>query len=134
MHFFRKKNLETTPALKADPTGITPETAADYIKRGYAFYARREFAQADEDFRKAVTMEPQSTEAYYALGFNLKAMDRKDEAVKAFQKSLDLLSLLEEQNKVRAHMLNRLAKGHINQMTIGDWDLRKDFWEAENNQ
>lgn len=135
MSFFNKKNTATTPPeLKADPTAITPQTAADYLKRGYAYYARQEFPQADEDFRKALALEPESAEAHYALGFNLKALGRKEEAVTAFQQALKYIDTLEEQNKVRAHMLARLAKGHINQIVKGDWDLRKDFWGEEAEQ
>jgi tetratricopeptide (TPR) repeat protein len=131
MNFFRKKNKVVIEAPKADPTEINPENAADYVKRGYAFHARKEYAKADEDFRKAISMDSQSAEAHYGLGLNLKTQNKKEEAIKAFQQALDFMNALEEQDIIRAHMLSRITKGHINQLKKGDWDLRKEFWDRD---
>ncbi|NUM43262.1 MAG: tetratricopeptide repeat protein [Anaerolineales bacterium] len=131
MNLFRKKQTVSVATYKADPTSITPQTFEDYIKRGYAYHARQEYAPADEDFRKAISMDSSSTEAYYALGLNLKAQNRKEEATKAFQQALNFMNALEEKDTVRAHMLTRLTKGHINQLAKGDWDLRKEFWGSD---
>ena len=131
MNFFRKKNIVTVATYKADPTEINPQTAADYIKRGYAYHARQDFVKADEDLSKAISMDSSSSEAYYALGLNLKAQGRSAEAIKAFQQALDYMNKLAEQDSVRAHMLSRITKGHINQISKGDWDLRKEFWGTD---
>lgn len=131
MNFFRKKTKVEIEQPKADPAEIDPKNAADYIKRGYAYYARKEYAKAEEDTRKAISMDAKSAEGYYALGLSLKAQDKKDEAVKAFQQALDFMNALEEQDIVRAHMLTRITKGHINQLTKGDWDLRAEFWGTD---
>jgi tetratricopeptide (TPR) repeat protein len=131
MNFFRKKNQVSIATYKADPAEITPQTMADYIKRGYAYHARKDFGKADEDFRKAISMDASSSEAYYALGLNLKVQGRNEEALKAFQQALDYMNKLEEQDSVRAHMLSRITKGHINQLSTGDWDLRKEFWGTD---
>ncbi|MCB9133788.1 MAG: tetratricopeptide repeat protein [Anaerolineales bacterium] len=131
MPLFRKKQEVNVATYRADPTEIDPKTSEDYIKRGYAYHARKEFTKADADLQQAVSLDATSPEAYYALGLNLKALERKDEAIKAFQKSLELIPTLEEQNIVRAHMLTRITKGHINQLVKGDWDLRTEFWSKE---
>ncbi|GAB4581967.1 MAG: hypothetical protein Fur0022_47190 [Anaerolineales bacterium] len=128
MNFFRKKQAVTVATYTADPDAINPQTSEEYIKRGYAYHARREYTKAEADFRKAITLDPSSSEAYYALGINLKALERKDEAIQAFQQALDFINKLEEQDSVRAHMLSRITKGHINQLSKGNWDLRTEFW------
>jgi tetratricopeptide (TPR) repeat protein len=130
MSLFRRKKVEIeTP--KIEPTEIEPKSAADYVKRGYAYYARGNYEKASEDILKALSMDSQSIEAFYALGLNHKAQDRVDDAVEAFQNALNRVSALEKVDSIRAHMLSRLIKGHINQLTKGDWDLRKEFWELE---
>lgn len=130
MQLFRKKPKVASETTPIDPATIEPQSADDFIKRGYAYHARREFEQAEADFRQALALNPSSSEAYYALGLNLKAQDRKEEAVRAFQQTLDRLDQMDE-DAVRAHMLSRLAKGHINLLTKGNWDLRKEFWKFE---
>jgi len=131
MNLFRKKPPVSVATYKADPTATTPQTIAEYIKRGYAYHARQDFGKADEDFRAAISMDASSSEAYYASGLNLKIQGRKEEAIKAFQQALDYMNKLEEQDSVRAHMLSRITKGHINQLTNGDWGLRKEFWGSD---
>jgi tetratricopeptide (TPR) repeat protein len=124
---FRKKNEPAKPLI-IDPTTLTPTDAESYVKRGYAFYARGDFARAEEDFRKALSMDSTWVEAHYALALNLKAQNRPDEAVLAFQKALEHIGGVEKETPTRAHMLSRIIKGHINQLTKGNWDLRMEFW------
>lgn len=131
MNFFRKKTKVVVETPKADPSEINPENATDYIRRGYAFHARKEYSKAEEDFRKALSMDAKSHEAYYALGLNLKAQNNNEAAIQAFQQALDFMNKLEEQNATRAHMLSRITKGHINQLKKGNWDLRKEFWGTD---
>jgi tetratricopeptide (TPR) repeat protein len=131
MNFFRKKPPVSVATYQADPAATTPETFEEYLKRGYAYHARKDYAPADEDFRKAISMDASSSEAYFALGLNLKAQNRKADAIRAFQQALNFMNALEEKDTVRAHMLTRLTKGHINQLEKGDWDLRKEFWGSD---
>ncbi len=131
MNFFRKKSPLSIAVYKADPTATNPETTADYLKRGYAYHARTDYQKADTDFRKAISMDSSSSEAYFALGLNLKTLERKEDAIQAFQQALDFMNKLAEQDSVRAHMLSRLTKGHINQLTKGEWDLRSEFWGTD---
>jgi tetratricopeptide (TPR) repeat protein len=126
MNFLRKKpNIEVQ---NIDPTTIIPTDALGFINRGYAFHARGEFLLAEEDIRKALTMDSTLEEAHYALSLNLKAQNRRDEAIESFQKALERMPTLEKANPIRAHMLTRIIKGHINQLTKGNWDLRNEFW------
>lgn len=131
MPLFGKKQEVNVATYRADPTETDPKTFDDYVKRGYAYHARKDYEKADADFRQALTLDSTSSEAYYALGLNLKTLGRKNDAVKAFQQALDYINKLEEQDTVRAHMLTRITKGHINQLVKGDWDLRKEFWGSD---
>jgi tetratricopeptide (TPR) repeat protein len=131
MNFFQKKSPLSVAVYKADPLETNPQNAADHIKRGYAYHARADYQKADEDFRKAIALDATSAEAYFALGLNLKTLNRTAEAIQAFQQALDYMNKLEEQDTVRAHMLSRITKGHINQLSKGDWDLRKEFWGTD---
>lgn len=129
MRLFRRKKEVEAPIV--NPTEIDPKTAPDFIKRGYAFHARGDQINAEADIRKAISMDSGDPEAHYALALTLKSQDRKEDAVAAFKAALIELENLEKDDPIKAHMLTRLTKGHINQLTKGDWDLRKDFWGFE---
>ena len=124
---FRKKTALATPQI-IEPTTLTPTNANSYINRAYIYHSRGDFLHAEEDILQALSMDSTLVEAHYALGLNLKAQNRPDEAVQAFQKALEQLNRAEKENPTRTHMLTRIIKGHINQLTKGNWDLRKEFW------
>jgi hypothetical protein len=68
-------------------------------------------------------------ESVYALGLAYKVQGRLQEGVDAFQKALDLIRSGVVENSTRAEMLGRLAKGQLNIMTTGDWNLEKEIWK-----
>jgi tetratricopeptide (TPR) repeat protein len=106
-----------------------PQNAAEYLRRGYAFYARGRFAEAIGDFRRVITLDPEAVDGVYALGMALKASGQGEESVKAFQQVLSLLNAGAVADRTRADMLRRLALGHINEITSGDWNLEKEIWQ-----
>lgn len=113
---------------ETDPTEITPEGANDYYNRGYAYYARGNFEKAEADFQKALQMGANPAEIYYAMGLAVKNDGRMGEAVEQFEKALEHLQEGAVEDDTRARMLIRLARGHINHIEKGDWDI---YSEAE---
>lgn len=72
-----------------DPAAMEqPADTAAYLRRGYAFYGVSNYADAAEDFRKALDLDLSAVDAVYGLGMSLKADGRKDEAVTALRKPL----------------------------------------------
>ncbi len=112
MNLFRKTPPKPT-IRKTDWTQRTPQTPEDYLNRGMAFYARKQYAQAEEDLRRAVAERPDFVDAWYSLGLVLKAQGRKDDARTAFEKTLGLLEDTRSKDKVRASMLERLTRAHL---------------------
>jgi tetratricopeptide (TPR) repeat protein len=126
---FSKKEIFKVKSLTIDPSTMeTPSTAGEYARRGMAFYARKQPEAAEADLKNAILLDKADIDSFYGLGMVLKAMDRKDEAVEVFQQVLNLIETNIGTNKTRNDMLRRLALGHINQITKGDWNLEKEIW------
>ncbi len=132
MNLFRrtpKKLPQNSDRLLINPEDMPdPQNVADYLRRGYAFYARSRFAEAEADFQKAIQFDPKAVDAYYALGMAQKAQKHKEESIRTFEKVINLIDSGAIENQVRAHMLRRLAQGHINEINGGDWNLEKEIW------
>jgi tetratricopeptide (TPR) repeat protein len=113
---------------KRNPDAMTPNTASDYLTRGWYYYSAKEYAKAETDFRQALVLEADDVDTLFAHGLALKHLSRFDEAVQTFEKVI----VLSDQNNdpVRATMVKRLAKGHINELTLGDWNLEKEVWKT----
>jgi tetratricopeptide (TPR) repeat protein len=127
---FKKKEIFKVKSVPVDPTSMgEPTTADEFQKRGMAFYARKQFQAAENDLKKAISLDSKHTDSYYSLGMVLKAVDRKDEAIEVFKQVLDLISTSPEAHTAKTDMLRRLALGHINEMAHGDWDLEKEIWQ-----
>ena len=126
------KNPPVEETDEADPKEIAPQTAEEFLNRGYAFYARKEYKKAEEDLHQAIEKGANPADANYTLGLVLKHQDeRTEDAVVAFQKALQHIDDGVIEERERALMLARLAKGQINQLTKGDWDLAKEIWRRE---
>ncbi len=114
---------EETPSTKQ------AKTYEDYFREAWLRHATKDEDAAEENFRKAIALNPQSADAYYGLGLVLKAQDRRQEAISAFQQVVDSLNPESEENRSRTHILRRLAIGHMNMLRSGDWDLEKEIWK-----
>ena len=110
-----------------DPTTMSAQTAFEYASRGWLFYSHKKFGKAVDDFRHGLEKEKNEIDTWYGLGLSLKAAGSGGEAVEAFSKVLALIVSLED--KQRANVLGRLAKGQINQIKTGDWNLEKEVWK-----
>lgn len=110
-----------------DPATMQVKTASEYSSRGWLNFSKQNYQKAVEDFRHALEEEKNEIDVWYGLGLSLKASGSIDEAVDAFNKVLGLLRLIKE--KQRANILERLAKGQINQIKTGDWNLEKEVWK-----
>lgn len=111
-------------AKASEPEAVSnPQTAIEFVESGWSHYSKKEYYRAESDFQKALELEPDNADTQYALAMTLMASNKPDESVKAFEKVISMLPVLEEKDPVRAHMLNRLAVGHINRIQTGDWGI-----------
>lgn len=118
--------------MSEQPTAgsIQPKTAADFIRRGWENRTGGKLDDAEKDFRKAISLDERSVEAYYGLGLMLKSQDRKKEAIENFTMVLEMIDTNLEDH-ARIEMLRRLSKGQINMIKGGDWNLEKEIWRKE---
>jgi tetratricopeptide (TPR) repeat protein len=127
---FKKKEIFKVKSVPIDPSRMGEPTSADeFQKRGMAFYARKQFDAAEGDLRKAISLDSNHLDSYYSLGMVLKALDRKEDASVAFNQVLVLIATNPVSNTSKNDMLRRLALGHINEMSQGDWNLEKEIWK-----
>jgi tetratricopeptide (TPR) repeat protein len=124
----RQGKMEGEPVI--DPSAIPePGSSREFQLRGYSFFTAGDYPQAEGDFEKAVSLDPNDLEALYGLGLTLKMQGRLEESSNAFRKVLGLLKEGSIKDRTRAQMLERLTKGHLNIMAIGDWNLEKEIWK-----
>jgi len=109
---------------------VEPRTAEDFLRRGWRLHGggQRE-EEAERDFRKAISLNPNLVEGYYGLGLVLKAQGRLQEAAEAFQKAYNLIEQGVVSDKTRAQILRRLTYAHLNLIKSGDWGLEKEIWK-----
>jgi len=127
---FKKKEIFKVKSLSVDPRSMgEPSTVEELQKRGMAYYARKQFEEAEADLKKAVSMDENNIDSFYSLGMVLKAVNRKEDAVAAFKLALNLINAIPDSKTTKYDMLRRLALGHVNEMTQGDWNLEKEIWK-----
>ena len=127
---FKKKEIFKVKSVPVDPSSMPqPSTVDDYVKRGIAYYARKQYKEAEADLTKAVSLNGGNIDSYYSLGMVLKAMNKKDAAVTAFTQAINLIKSRPDASEVKYDMLRRLALGHVNEITQGDWNLEKEIWK-----
>ncbi len=126
---FSKKEVYQVKSVSYDPLMIDePKAADEYRHRGTAHYARKHYQEAAADLEQAIRLESNNIDAFYVLGMVYKAMQRNESSVSAFTQVLELLKNQPKGNKTQNDMLRRLALGHINSLTQGDWNLEKEIW------
>ena len=129
-NIFKKKEIFKVKSVPIDPTKMgKPTTADEFQHRGLAYYARKQFEAAEDDLKQSVLLDKSNLDSFYGLGMVLKAVNRKDEAVEAYNQVLKLIVDQPNSSKTKNDMLRRLALGHINMMTLGDWNLEKEIWQ-----
>ncbi len=131
-NLFRKKEIFKVKSVPIDPTKMAqPVTVDDYQKRGMAYYARKQYQEAEMDLSKATSMDGNNIDSYYSLGMVLKAAGKQTEAITAFTQVITLIQARSDAKQVKYDMLRRLAVGHINELTQGDWNLEKEIWKRD---
>jgi tetratricopeptide (TPR) repeat protein len=129
-NLFKKKEIFKVKSIPIDPSNMTePMTSEDYQKRGMAFYARKQYDAAEGDLKKGVSLNSTNLDAHYSLGMVQKALGKKDEAISSFTRVLELISSYPAPSNSKYDMLRRLALGHINEISQGDWNLEKEIWK-----
>jgi Tfp pilus assembly protein PilF len=102
-----------------------PDSVDAKCNLGWGHYGERQYDQAVAVFREAVKMDPNSVDAQYGLGLSLKEGGWHDEAVPVFRNVMRIAP--QQAPGARGMMLARLARGHINLIKKGDWDLDEDM-------
>ena len=108
-----------------------PQTYAEFYRLGWAQHGAGKNDAAEANLRKAVELDPASVDAHYALGLALRSQDRRREAVQSFQTVVDMIDASGTEHDARMTMVRRLAKGLINQIEKGDWDLEEEIWKRK---
>ena len=116
--------MANNPGAAASVANPDPKTADDFSQHGWAQYSKKDFPSAEVNFRKALSFFPGNPEYLYGLAMSLSASGRQQEAVTAFEQVIQGLENPPEDLKVRFHMLARFARGHINRIRTGDWQMR----------
>ena len=126
---FKKKSIKKAESIPLDPNEIPePTDLAGYLRRGWAYHSRAQNDRAEQDFRQALALAPDTVDSQYALGLVLKAQGRKSEAIEAFKKAVELLEAGKVEDRSAREMLHRLSMGHINELSLGDWNLEEQIW------
>jgi tetratricopeptide (TPR) repeat protein len=121
-------SAEVIEAYRAAASG-NPQDAQAQVDLGWGLYGGGKYAEALEQFQRALALDARSVDAHYGLGLAHKALGDKAAAVAAFNKVAALAEQAED--AVRATMLRRLAHGHVNELNLGDWQLEAEIWHRE---
>ncbi len=89
-------------------TAITP-AAQTLSNMGTLYYERREYGKAVEAYRRAIALRPNSAPTHRNLGDLLTQLGRKDEALAAYQRAVELAEAAREVNPADAQNLAELA-------------------------
>jgi tetratricopeptide (TPR) repeat protein len=106
--------------LAADPNNVEA-----LCNLGWGHYGEQRYDEAVEVFQRALQQDAGSVDVLYGLGLSLKEAGRHAEAVPVFVKVMKLAP--QKAPGARGMMLARLARGHINQIKTGDWNLDHDL-------
>jgi Tfp pilus assembly protein PilF len=101
---------------------------SNFINAGWKFHTEGNDQVAEQQFDKALAIDPESIEAYYGLGIVMKNQGNVSAMVTNFEKVIQLVDHIED-DRAKAEMLRRLAMGHINQARNGDWGLEGEIWK-----
>ena len=85
---------------------LKPDFAEAWNKRATVYYLLDDYSASLADIRQVLALEPRHFGALSGLGLILESMDRKDEAIEVFRRTLDINPRLD---KVR-ESLERLEK------------------------
>lgn len=105
--------------LPADPNTLSPHSAAEFLARGWLYYAQQNHVQAEADFRSALSLAPADFDALYSLGMAQSAANHPTEAALTFEQALALTGTFKDPN--RTTMLRRILTSQIHRLKTGSW-------------
>lgn len=125
----KKREIFKVKSIPVDPNNFdTPATAQDFVRRGMAYYARKSYPEAEKDLRQAIALDAKDIEGHYRLGMVYKAMKKGEDAVREFKAVIELLDSQADLSPAKYEMMRRLALGHMNEISQGDWNLENEIW------
>jgi tetratricopeptide (TPR) repeat protein len=110
-------------AAQANPTSVEAQS-----NLGWGYYGQHQYPDAIKTFQAALALDNGYIDAHYGLALALKENQQGAQAVPEFETVIKLTSQLE--NSERGMMLAKLARGHINQIQSGDWNLDTDMRQS----
>jgi tetratricopeptide (TPR) repeat protein len=94
------------------------QSAADYFNQGQAYLTQQNLQSAIEAFQKAVSEDPDLTQAYVEMGFVYRLLDDYEKAREAYLKAIELAP-----DDAGAH----LRLGEIYMLTDNKEEAEKEF-------
>lgn len=108
-----KEAIAQADVLIATPTFLNPARA--YVNRGWAYYSEGDLAKAEEDLKRALSIDSSMFQSHLNLGIVLYERGETVEAMKTFDRALQIL---EKQGKraparAQAEARFRMAQAHV---------------------
>jgi tetratricopeptide (TPR) repeat protein len=129
---FKRKKDKKEEVSKLNLQEIADPTDFDgFMRRGWAYHSLGDQDKAEADFRRAISFSPESVDANFAMGLVFKSQGRKEDAVEIFKNAMKLIKEGKIEDQSKSEMMRRLTLGHINELTIGDWNLEDQIWHQE---
>jgi tetratricopeptide (TPR) repeat protein len=115
---------KSSASIETQPPIENPQTAEEFAERGWFNYSKKSYEHAETDFRRSLDLSPDNADVMYALGLNLAAAGKSQEAISTFEDVIEFLDdRITDETRVRYYMLIRLSRGHINRIKTGEWRL-----------
>lgn len=108
---------------------IASDELSQVIRAAWAEYGAGRFAEAAAQLQQSQSRFPDSDEVAYALGMLEARAGRPDQARRWFERAVELLG--RDVQSARGMMLRRFAKGHLNRLERGTWDLEAEIWQHD---
>lgn len=112
----QKEPLKPLPGAEVMTAATRVYTPTESVKTGWNLYNDKKYPEAIQSFEKALEEDPQDSDALYGLALALKASGQTKKAIETFEKTIKVMETIDD--RVRALMLERLARGQIAQLKI----------------
>lgn len=99
-----------------------PKSAEALANLGWELYGEGKWDEAVKTFNEALSLDAGYVDGLYGLALTEKLAGAKTEAVAAFDKAVALLAG-QSDDPARRKVLMRLARGHVNFIQSGHWNL-----------
>jgi Flp pilus assembly protein TadD len=99
-----------------------PDEAKSQVQLGWTRYSEEDLAGALTAFERSRDLAPDSIDACYGLGIVLKAMGRREDAARAFDKVAELARITDAKSS-RMQMLRRMALAQASHARTGQWSV-----------